>query len=97
MTTTPTEPLDSVVHLFSVLAHPGRLRVLLLLEEKGRLSAGELAELVGMEQSAMSHQLRLLRDGRLVIAHREGRRVMYGIADHHVSHIVGDAMRHVAE
>jgi DNA-binding transcriptional ArsR family regulator len=76
------------------LATPSRLRIL------GRLHAGpssvnELAEAVGMEASAVSHQLRLLRHLGLVVGHRHGRQVIYDLHDDHVGELLEQAIGHV--
>jgi DNA-binding transcriptional ArsR family regulator len=102
MGTTMPEPLtpDSLaatVRLLSATAHPLRLSVLLTLSREGVLSAGTLAERLGAEQSALSHQLRILRNADLVTGTRHGKRVIYELADHHVAHIVEDALAHAAE
>jgi ArsR family transcriptional regulator len=92
-----SDVLDRTVSLFAAIAHPARLRVLLLLAEGPSRSVFELQEATGLSQTAMSHQLRVLRDAHLVTATRAGRRVLYAIADHHVAHIVRDAVEHSAE
>ncbi len=92
---TPTE-LDGPVALFAALAHPVRLRVLLLLDGGDR-TVSELQEATGVEQSALSHQLATLRKARLVLTERDGRHVRYRLADHHVAHIVRDAVLHADE
>ena len=76
------------------LAAPSRVRIL------GRLSAGgcsvnDLADAVGMEPSAVSHQLRLLRHLGLVVGHRDGRRVVYDLYDDHVGEMLEQAISHV--
>lgn len=88
---------DAAAELFAVLAHPGRLHTLLLLAEHEPRAVGELAEATGIEQTAMSHQLRQLKDARLVRAEREGRHVLYRLTDQHVADIVRDALAHVRE
>ena len=75
LTTTKDEDLKRTAALLALLGHPKRLEVLLLLREEP-LSAGELARRLELEQSAMSHQLRLLRDARLVSGDRQGRQVL---------------------
>lgn len=87
----------ATARLLAVAAHPVRLRVLLALDRHGPQSAGALQALAGVEQSAMSHQLHRLRAARLVVAERAGRHVIYRLHDHHVAHIVRDALSHVAE
>jgi DNA-binding transcriptional ArsR family regulator len=76
------------------LATPSRVRIL------GRLHAGacsvnDLAAAVGMESSAVSHQLRLLRHLGLVVGTREGRRVLYELHDDHVGELLEQAISHV--
>lgn len=76
------------------LATPSRVRIL------GRLRAGpssvnELARAVGMEPSAVSHQLRLLRHLGFVVGRREGRRVVYVLHDDHVARLLEEAISHV--
>lgn len=97
----PGRPTPAVVErtvaLFGAIAHPARLTVLLLLAEGPSRSVSELQEATGLSQTSMSHQLRVLRDADLVTATRDGRRVLYALADHHVAHIVRDAVAHSAE
>lgn len=93
----PPATIAPAVSLFSVLAHPMRLQLLVALSRRGPLSAGELQQLVGGEQSAVSHQLATLRRARLVIAEPNGRQRVYSLADHHVAHIVEDALAHANE
>ena len=80
-----------------MLSHAGRLKVLALLAEAEPRSVGELQQSTGLERTALSHQLRILKEARLVRVERDGRRKMYSLADHHVAHIVRDAIVHVAE
>lgn len=85
------------VELFAALAHPVRLQVLDSLGRAGALSVGELCQELGVEQSAMSHQLHALREARLIRPERRGRQVYYALADQHVVSIVADALAHVQE
>ena len=83
-----------VAQTMQALATPSRLRIL------GRLHAGpcsvnDLADAVGMEASAVSHQLRLLRHLGLVVGHRDGRRVVYDLYDDHVGELLDQAISHV--
>lgn len=93
----PADVLERTVLLFAALAHPARLRTVMLLSSGGPLSAGELADAVGAEQSSMSHQLRVLKEARLVRAERRGRHVLYALCDEHVACLVADAVTHAAE
>jgi DNA-binding transcriptional ArsR family regulator len=83
-----------VADTMQALAAPSRVRIL------GRLSAGpcsvnELAGAVGMEPSAVSHQLRLLRHLGLVVGRRQGRHVVYDLYDDHVGELLEQAISHV--
>lgn len=83
--------------LFRAIGHPDRLTVLLALMRRPRLCVSELAGLCEVSHSAMSHQLRTLREAGLVRCAREGKQVYYSLDDAHVAHIVGDAVAHVEE
>jgi ArsR family transcriptional regulator len=91
------DQVDSTVALFGAIAHPVRLRVLMELYRRGPLAVGELQRALGAEQSALSHQLRTLRDARLIAGERDGKRVRYRLVDEHVAHIIADAMAHAVE
>lgn len=91
------DAVEATVALFGAVAHPVRLEVLLALGRLGPRSVSQLQALLDIEQSALSHQLKVLREARLVRADRRGKRVFYRLDDHHVAHIVEDALVHVAE
>jgi len=78
------------------LSTPSRVQILGCLRESAH-SVGELTELLGMEQSAVSHQLRVLREHSLVKAEWQGRRRLYRLDDDHVSDLFEAALRHVEE
>ncbi len=82
--------------LLKALADPTRMRILLSMKQ-GELCVCDLSHLLGMSQSAISHQLRVLRDTRLVSWRREGRQVFYRLADQHVEEILEDALEHARE
>jgi DNA-binding transcriptional ArsR family regulator len=83
-----------VADTMQALATPSRVRILGRLRD-GALGVNELAAAVGMEPSAVSHQLRLLRHLRFVVGRREGRRVVYDVYDDHVAHLLDEAISHV--
>ncbi|MGW5360850.1 ArsR/SmtB family transcription factor [Actinopolymorpha pittospori] len=83
-----------VATTLQALATPSRLLILARLRE-GPLPATELAAEVGMEQSACSHQLRLLRNLGLVTGTRTGRSVVYALYDNHVAELLDQALYHV--
>ncbi len=83
-----------VAETMQALATPSRVRILGRLRDSA-CSVGELAAAVGMEQSAVSHQLRILRHLGLVINERHGRRVVYALHDPHVGVLLEEAVYHV--
>lgn len=89
-------PLEAVAGIFGLLADPTRVRILDALTH-GERCVCDLATLVGISESAMSHQLRLLRTARLVRARREGRHAFYVLDDHHVIGLLRDARKHAEE
>jgi DNA-binding transcriptional ArsR family regulator len=78
------------------LSTPSRVQILGCLVG-GPCSVGELVEALGMEQSAVSHQLRVLREHQLVRAERDGRRRVYAIYDEHVTTLLRAGLDHVEE
>lgn len=97
-TTTPARIDAQTAHIVAermqVLASPSRVQILGRLKE-GPCSVGELADAVGMEASAVSHQLRQLRHLRMVIGQRRGKQVIYGLHDAHVAELLDQALFHV--
>jgi ArsR family transcriptional regulator, lead/cadmium/zinc/bismuth-responsive transcriptional repressor len=81
---------------FRVLGDPTRVRMLDALSA-GELCVCDIASLVGISESAVSHQLRLLRGMRLVRPRREGRLVYYAVDDQHILELLGQALTHVEE
>lgn len=81
---------------FRALGDPTRVRLLDALSH-GELCVCDLASLVGLSPSAVSHQLRLLRSLRLVRHRREGRMVYYALDDRHILALVRQGLRHVQE
>ena len=88
------DEVRTVAQCLQALAAPSRLLILGHLRE-GPSSVGELAAAVGMEQPAVSQQLRLLRHLGLVVSERQGRRVFYGLHDSHVAELIDQARFHV--
>jgi DNA-binding transcriptional ArsR family regulator len=89
-----TEFTQAVAETMQALATPSRLRILGRLHD-GPCSVNELATAVGMEGSAVSHQLRVLRHLGLVVGHRDGRQVVYDLHDDHVGELLEQAISHV--
>ena len=82
--------------IFDALSDYTRFRILVALCTESK-SVSELKELCGVSQSAISHQLRLLRDRGLVSARREGQRIFYTVADEHVATLMHVGLEHAAE
>lgn len=80
--------------LFSTLSDASRVRIVAVLLEQ-ELSVGSLAEALGMSESAVSHQLRGLRQLRLVRSRRQGRQIFYSLDDDHVAEIFRMGLDHV--
>ncbi len=90
------EMLCDLADLFKIFADTTRMRILYALWES-ELCVCAIAELLGMEQSAISHQLRVLRNNNLVMSRREGKTIYYALADDHVRTIIGQGFEHLTE
>ncbi len=86
---------ESIADIMFALSAPSRVQILGCLLD-GPLSVGQITALLGMEQSAISHQLRVLREHALVRAERDGKRRVYGLYDEAVRELLAAALRHVA-
>src|SRR5215218_2667368 len=89
-------PLPDVAGLFALLADPTRLRLLAALAT-GELCVCDLAAATGINRTTVSHQLRTLREGRLVRSRREGRVIFYSLDDDHVRDLMAMGIGHAAE
>ena len=90
------EIIGDLSELFKVLGDPTRAKILFALEED-ELCVGDIAVLMDMNQSAISHQLRLLKRNRLLRARRDGKQIYYTLHDEHVSQLYAAGMEHVRE
>ena len=90
------DAVQGLADTFSALGDPTRVRILDVLSH-GERGVCDLAAVLSLSQSAVSHQLRLLRGLRLVRARREGRMVFYALDDRHVVDLLGEGLKHVAE
>jgi DNA-binding transcriptional ArsR family regulator len=88
--------VEVLAETFRVLGDPTRVRILDVLAN-GELCVCDIASLVQMSESAVSHQLRLLRHMRLVRARRAGRQAFYSVDDHHILELLRLAGTHVQE
>ncbi|EHJ00949.1 transcriptional regulator, ArsR family [Clostridium sp. DL-VIII] len=90
------ETLYDLADLFKVLGDSTRIRVLCALFED-EMCVCDIAALLGMTQSAISHQLRVLKQARLVKYKREGKVVYYSLEDEHVKRIFDQGLAHISE
>ena len=89
-------PVPDVAGLFALLADPTRLRLLAALAT-GELCVCDLAAATGINRTTVSHQLRTLRDGKLVRSRREGRVIFYSLDDDHVRDLMAMGIAHAGE
>lgn len=93
----PTEEeLYDLAELFKVFGDSTRIRILFELFDE-EVSVGELAESLNMTQSAVSHQLKVLKQAKLVKARRDGKSIFYSLADEHVHTIIEMGIEHIEE
>lgn len=92
----PARTVEGLAETFRVLGDPTRVRILDALAN-GELCVCDIAAFVGISESAVSHQLRLMRGMRLVRPRRAGRQVYYAVDDHHILELMMQAMKHVEE
>lgn len=90
------EELYDLAELFKVFGDSTRIRILFVLFE-AEVCVCDLAEVLHMTQSAVSHQLRILKQAKLVSARREGKSVFYSLADEHVRTIIAQGREHIEE
>ena len=89
--------VECLSRLFSSISDPTRIRIVHALTDNDRLNVTELANHTGLSISAISHQLRLLRDRSLLQASREGRSVYYSLADDHLRSLFRTGVQHAYE
>src|SRR5512134_1969132 len=92
----PADTVTALADTFRALGDPTRVRILDALSH-GELCVCDLAAVLSLSQSAVSHQLRLLRSLRLVRARRAGRMVFYALDDRHVTDLLDQGLKHVDE
>lgn len=92
----PDEQIYDLAELFKVFGDSTRMRILFVLFES-EVCVCDLASVLNMTVSAISHQLKILKQAKLVKSRREGRSVFYALADEHVRTMVSQGMEHVLE
>jgi len=90
------EELYDLSELFKVFGDSTRIRILFVLFE-AEVCVCDLAAVLGMTQSAVSHQLRILKQSKLVKSRREGKSIFYSLADSHVWAIIDQGLEHIEE
>lgn len=90
------EYLYELADLFKVFGDTTRIKILYALFES-ELCVGDIAQILGLSQSAVSHQLRVLKDSKLIKFRREGKVIFYSLDDDHVRTIMSMGMEHVEE
>ena len=90
------ETLSDLAELFKLFGDPTRIRILYSLFEEA-LCVCDIAKLLNITQSAISHQLKLLKQSKLIKSLREGQTVFYSLSDIHVNTILGNATEHITE
>lgn len=89
--------LARTASLFSAFANETRLRAVVALARSGPMAVAEIQRVCRLEQTALSHQLRILRDQELVATERRGKQVLYRLADQHVASILDEGLKHARE
>lgn len=92
----PDEQLYDLAELFKIFGDSTRVKILYALLDT-ELCVCDIAKLMEVTQSAVSHQLRVLKNSKLVKFRREGKTVYYSLADDHVIHILAQGMEHILE
>lgn len=88
--------LYDLAELFKVFGDSTRIRILFVLFE-AEVCVCDLAEVLNMTQSAISHQLKILKQSKLVKSRREGKSIFYSLADDHVKTMIAQGMEHIEE
>ncbi|MBQ0028401.1 MAG: winged helix-turn-helix transcriptional regulator [Lachnospiraceae bacterium] len=92
----PEDELIELAELFKVFGDSTRIRILYVLFE-AEVCVCDIADALGMTQSAISHQLKILKQSKLVKARREGKSIFYSLADDHVAMIIEKGLEHIEE
>ncbi|MCR4989768.1 MAG: metalloregulator ArsR/SmtB family transcription factor [Lachnospiraceae bacterium] len=88
--------LFDLAELFKVFGDSTRIRILYKLSDK-EICVQEIADSLGMTQSAISHQLKILKQSKLIKSRRDGKSILYSLADDHVRSIINQGLEHVEE
>ncbi len=86
--------IERVCNTFRILGEPSRMKIVLVLLQ-GEMCVYHIVEACGGTQSAVSHQLRVLKDNRLIKSRREGQNILYSIADEHILNLIKISEEHL--
>ena len=90
------EDICDLADLFKMFADSTRLKILCILCES-EMCVNDIANLISMSQSAVSHQLRILKQSKLIRGRREGKIIFYSLADSHINTIINNGLEHIQE
>ncbi len=90
------EQLQDLGDLFKIFGDTTRIKIMYALYE-GEMCVCAISELLSMTQSAISHQLKTLKDANLVSARRDGKEIYYSLSDEHVKSIIAEGFEHITE
>ena len=88
--------VERLADVFKIMGDPSRVKIIYALLQT-ELCVSDLAAVVGISQSGISHQLRLLRDARLVKTRRDGQTVFYSLDDYHIINLLSECLEHIKE
>ncbi len=90
------ETIYNITNLLKILGEPSRLKIVLALSE-GEMCVYHLTEAINLNQSAVSHQLRILRENKVIKSRREGKNIVYSLDDEHIMQIINLVKIHIEE
>ncbi|MBP5653767.1 MAG: winged helix-turn-helix transcriptional regulator [Lachnospiraceae bacterium] len=90
------DEMYDLAELFKCFGDSTRVRILCVLLQ-GEFCVGDIAEALNMTQSAVSHQLKLLKQAKLIAGKRDGKQILYSLADDHVRSIINIGLEHIEE
>ena len=90
------DEMYDLAELFKCFGDSTRVRILCVLLQ-GEFCVGDIAEALNMTQSAVSHQLKLLKQAKLIAGKRDGKQILYSLADEHVRSIINIGLEHIEE
>jgi ArsR family transcriptional regulator len=87
---------EELANLYKIFGDSSRVKILVALTQS-EMCVGEISEFLSITQSAVSHQLRILKTSNLVKSRRDGKNVIYSLTDEHIKHIIDCGMEHITE